>query len=107
MGVEISRHRAIRSVGRTIARKRPTRCLDKPGCSAVWLARVVWDHEAVGSNPTTPTIVPVGCTSREMVERAGGRIVGVEFLIELSFLAGRKKLQGYPVRSQIVYADET
>jgi adenine phosphoribosyltransferase len=43
----------------------------------------------------------------EMVEKAAGRIVGIEFLIELSFLAGRKKLEGYPVRSQIVYADET
>ncbi len=43
----------------------------------------------------------------EMVEKAGGHIVGVEFLIELSFLSGRKKLEGYPIRSQIVYADET
>ena len=43
----------------------------------------------------------------DMVEKAGGRIVGIEFLIELSFLAGRKKLEGYPVRSQIVYADES
>jgi len=42
----------------------------------------------------------------EMVEKAAGRIVGIEFLIELSFLAGRKKLEGYPVRSQIVYDSE-
>lgn len=42
----------------------------------------------------------------EMVERAGGEIVGVEFLIELGFLDGRDKLQGYPVRSQIVYDSE-
>ncbi|HUU14825.1 MAG TPA: adenine phosphoribosyltransferase [Terriglobia bacterium] len=42
----------------------------------------------------------------EMVEKAAGRIVGVEFLIELSFLAGRKRLEGYPVRSQIVYTSE-
>ena len=26
-----------------------------PGCSAVWLARVLWEHEAGGSNPFTPT----------------------------------------------------
>jgi adenine phosphoribosyltransferase len=42
----------------------------------------------------------------EMVQKSGGRIVGVEFLIELSFLPGRKKLAGYPVRSQVVYKDE-
>ena len=28
---------------------------DAPGCSAVWLARVLWEHEAGGSNPFTPT----------------------------------------------------
>ena len=43
----------------------------------------------------------------DMVEKAGGKILGVEFLIELEFLAGRKKLERYPVRSQIVYADES
>jgi len=42
----------------------------------------------------------------EMVEKAGGRIVGVEFLIELSFLNGRQCLGGYPIRSQIVYDSE-
>ena len=45
--------------------------------------------------------------SCKMVEEAGGRIVGVEFLIELAFLGGRAKLEGYPVRSQIVYEDES
>jgi adenine phosphoribosyltransferase len=44
--------------------------------------------------------------SCEMIEKAGGRIVGVEFLIELAFLGGRAKLAGYPVRSQIVYDSE-
>jgi len=42
----------------------------------------------------------------EMVEKAGGRILGVEFLIELSFLKGREKLRAYPVRTQIVYENE-
>ncbi|HUU11631.1 MAG TPA: adenine phosphoribosyltransferase [Phycisphaerae bacterium] len=45
--------------------------------------------------------------SCEMVCRAGGRIVGIEFLIELSFLHGRDKLAAYPIHSQIVYADES
>jgi len=42
----------------------------------------------------------------EMVEKVGGRIVGVEFLIELSFLNGRAKLAKYPVHTQIVYENE-
>jgi adenine phosphoribosyltransferase len=42
----------------------------------------------------------------EMVHAAGGKILGIEFLIELSFLKGREKLAGYPVRSQIVYDNE-
>jgi len=45
--------------------------------------------------------------SCQMVEQAGGRIVGIEFLIELAFLGGRAKLEAYPVRSQIVYEDES
>jgi len=45
--------------------------------------------------------------SCDMVERAGGRIVGLEFLIELAFLKGREKLKKYPVRTQIVYDDES
>jgi adenine phosphoribosyltransferase len=41
-----------------------------------------------------------------MVQEAGGRIVGIEFLIELGFLKGRDKLAGYPLRSQIVFDNE-
>jgi adenine phosphoribosyltransferase len=44
--------------------------------------------------------------SCEMVQAAGGRIVGVEFLIELSFLHGRDKLKAFPVRSQIIFENE-
>ena len=25
------------------------------GCSEAWLSHVLWEHETVGSNPTTPT----------------------------------------------------
>ncbi len=33
----------------------------------------------------------------KLVERLGGRIVGIRFLIELAFLNGREKLEGYDV----------
>jgi len=36
-----------------------------------------------------------------LVEKLGGEIVGVTFVIELSFLGGRAKLPGYDVRSLI------
>jgi adenine phosphoribosyltransferase len=38
-----------------------------------------------------------------LVERSGGRVLGVAFMIELDFLHGRDKLQGYDVISLIHY----
>jgi adenine phosphoribosyltransferase len=38
-----------------------------------------------------------------LVDRIGGRILEVAFLIELSFLQGRAKLPGHQVRSLVVY----
>ncbi|MCD6364843.1 MAG: adenine phosphoribosyltransferase [Planctomycetes bacterium] len=35
----------------------------------------------------------------KLVERLGGRIVGITFVIELCFLSGRNALEGYDVRS--------
>ena len=39
----------------------------------------------------------------KLVERLGGEVVGVEFLIELEFLNGIEKLKGYPVTSYLKY----
>ena len=38
-----------------------------------------------------------------LVKRLGAQILEISFLIELSFLHGREKLKGYPVRSLVVY----
>lgn len=38
-----------------------------------------------------------------LVETLGGRVEGIEFLIELGFLHGREKLVGYPVNCAISY----
>jgi adenine phosphoribosyltransferase len=42
----------------------------------------------------------------EMVEKLGGHIVGIAFLIELDFLRGREKLAGHQVLSLIHYHRE-
>lgn len=41
-----------------------------------------------------------------LIEKLGGNVGGFAFLIELSFLNGRKKLEGYEVFSLIDYASE-
>lgn len=41
-----------------------------------------------------------------MVEKLGGKIVGIGFLIELAFLQGRKKLGDYEIYSTINYDAE-
>src|SRR5213592_461610 len=38
-----------------------------------------------------------------LVQKLGARILEISFLIELSFLHGRDKLKGYPVKSLVVY----
>ncbi len=39
----------------------------------------------------------------ELVKKLGAQILEIGFLIELSFLHGRDKLKGYPVRSLVTY----
>jgi adenine phosphoribosyltransferase len=39
----------------------------------------------------------------ELVEQLGGEVVGVLFIIELGFLNGRDRLEGYDVHSLIAY----
>ena len=39
----------------------------------------------------------------DLVEGLGGTVVGLVFVVELEFLPGRKKLEGYDVRSLIKY----
>jgi adenine phosphoribosyltransferase len=38
-----------------------------------------------------------------LIERLGGRIMGLSFLIELAFLKGRARLDNYEVHSVIQY----
>jgi adenine phosphoribosyltransferase len=42
----------------------------------------------------------------ELVERLGAHVVGLAFVIELSFLSGREKLAGHDVHALIEYTSE-
>lgn len=39
----------------------------------------------------------------QLIEKTGGTIIGISFLIELCDLDGRKKLKGYSIKSVLVY----
>ncbi len=51
-------------------------------------------------------VIATGGTARatvRLVERLGAAVVGLAFLAELTFLAGREKLDGYEVTSLVAY----
>jgi adenine phosphoribosyltransferase len=39
----------------------------------------------------------------ELVERCGGKVVGMAFMVELTFLKGRERLKSYPVHVLVRY----
>jgi adenine phosphoribosyltransferase len=47
-----------------------------------------------------------GRAAARLVEELGGEVVGLAFLVELTFLGGRSKLSGYDVRSLVSYDAE-
>ena len=51
-------------------------------------------------------VIATGGTAKavcKLVERLGGEVVQLNFLIELEFLKGRKKLEGYETKSLLKY----
>lgn len=51
-------------------------------------------------------LLATGGTSKavaDLIEKCGGKIIGIAFLIELADLKGKEKLKGYPVFSLIKY----
>jgi len=59
-------------------------------------ARVVIHDDVLATGGTVKAIAG-------LVEQLGGRVVGVNFVIELTFLGGREKLQGYDLFALIEY----
>ncbi len=54
-------------------------------------------------------LLATGGTARakcDLVERLGGEVVGVTFIVELSFLGGREKLKEYDILSLIQFGSE-
>ncbi len=66
-------------------------------------------RDAVGSGHNVliaDDLLATGGTARavaDLVEDLGGKVVGLLFVVELEFLPGRKRLEGYDVRSLIKY----
>ena len=51
-------------------------------------------------------LIATGGTAKaaaDLIEKLGGKVAGFAFLIDLSFLGGRRKLQGYEVFSLVQY----
>src|SRR5207247_4719110 len=51
-------------------------------------------------------VLATGGTARataRLVERIGGKVIGIAFLIELGFLTGRERLEGYDLFTLISY----
>lgn len=65
--------------------------------------------DAIGSGSRVivlDDVLATGGTAKakvELVEKAGGAVVGVGFVVELGFLNGRDRLAGYDVHSLITY----
>jgi len=59
-------------------------------------ARVVIHDDVLATGGTVQAIAG-------LVEQLGGHVVGVNFVIELTFLEGRKRLSGYDIHSLITY----
>lgn len=65
--------------------------------------------DAIGSGARVivlDDVLATGGTAKakiELVEKAGGAVVGVGFVVELGFLNGRDRLAGYDVHSLITY----
>ncbi len=58
--------------------------------------RVLIHDDVLATGGTAAAVV-------KLIEKAGGQVVMLNFLIELSFLKGRDKLKNYPISSLLIY----
>ena len=62
-------------------------------------ARVLVHDDLLATGGTAATVC-------DLIQQAGGEVVGCSFLAELAFLGGRAKLPGCDVQSLVVYESE-
>ena len=85
------------SIARPLIAKRLVEIANETGADAIAHGARVVIHDDVLA--TGGTVEAIG----RLVEQLGGQVVGVNFVIELSFLNGREKLAGYELLSLIEY----
>ena len=82
-------------------------CRDKLASTPVELTKVHKDGIQPGQEVLiVDDVLATGGTAQaaaQLVEKVGGRVCGLAFVIELDFLKGRDKLRGYDVYSLIHY----
>jgi adenine phosphoribosyltransferase len=89
--------------------KLPTRCLREEYALEYGTDALEMHHDAMTSAATVlvlDDVLATGGTASatcRLVERAGARVIGCQFLIELGFLGGRRKLEGRPAQALISY----
>ena len=66
-------------------------------------ALVALHHLRGRKRPRIVTTVATSSVLDDVTKKLGGKIVGIAFLIELTFLKGREKIKDYPVFSLIKY----
>jgi len=71
--------------------------LHKDGIQAGMRVLIVDDLLATGGT---------AAASVKLVEKCGGKVIGIAFLIELGFLGGREKLKDIPIHVLIHYSEE-
>jgi adenine phosphoribosyltransferase len=84
------------TVSATYALEYGENCLEVASDAIAGGARVVIHDDVLATGGTVEAI-------GGLVEQLGGTVVGVNFVIELSFLGGRERLSRYDLRSLITY----
>ena len=72
----------------------------RPGAASIQVSRVYLPEH---TKHTQLFDGPPKEAAAKLVEKCGGEIVELAFLVELGFLRGREKLEKYPVFSAITY----
>src|SRR3954453_20469921 len=85
-----------KTISSTYALEYGENSLEMPADAFAGAARVLVHDDVLATGGTVKAIL-------DLVEQLGGEVLGVAFLIELSFLNGRGRLAGYDLQTLISY----